>query len=186
VIAVPLVLAISGAFAYAIGRDTRNFNGMPLLWFLVAQAFLIQFIAYVPAILLQTEKFYDLVGSLTFLSVVVVAMATNSHPSVTQYVAAGMIAIWAVRLGSFLFLRAVRGGGDSRFDEIKKSWSRFLVAWTLQGLWVVMLTAPLMVVMSQLTGGLGPMEITGMVVWVVGMATEVVADRQKSLFVERP
>jgi steroid 5-alpha reductase family enzyme len=139
------------------------------LWFLTAQAFAIQILAYIPAVIFETEKFYDLVGSLTFLSVMVVATATNPSISATQWIAASMITIWAGRLGFFLFMRAYRDGGDSRFEKIKKSWSMFLVVWLMQGLWVVLLLGPLMVVMTAgTTRGLGAGEIVGIVVWVVG------------------
>jgi steroid 5-alpha reductase family enzyme len=32
---------------------------------------------------------------------------------------AGMVTLWAVRLGSFLLMRVLRTGGDSRFKEAK-------------------------------------------------------------------
>ena len=47
-----------------------------------------------------------------------------------------LVAIWAVRLGTFLFRRVTADGHDRRFDAIKQSFSTFFMTWTLQGLWV--------------------------------------------------
>jgi len=94
-----------------------------------------------------------------------------------------LVFIWASRLGGFLFRRIQRAGSDPRFDEIKPSASRFLVAWTLQGLWVFLtLCAALAAITTQSPSELGLLDGLGITVWVIGFAIEVVADRQKSRF----
>jgi steroid 5-alpha reductase family enzyme len=60
-----------------------------------------------------------------------------------------MIVIWTSRLGGFLFIRILNSGGDSRFNEIKKSGMKFFVTWLTQGLWVVITAAPLLVLISK-------------------------------------
>ena len=100
--------------------------------------FAMQWLAFVPARLLKTERFYDLTGSLTYIAVTVAAVVTAAAPAGAQWLIAAMILVWAGRLGSFLFRRIHAAGGDQRFDHIKVSSSRFFVAWTLQGAWVVM------------------------------------------------
>ena len=44
-------------------------------------------------------------------------------------------------LGTFLFRRIRKAGKDARFDELKTSFPRFLLTWTLQGLWVTLTLA---------------------------------------------
>jgi steroid 5-alpha reductase family enzyme len=63
--------------------------------------------------------FYDLTGSFTYLSTVAIALGTNSNINFIQGIAAGMIAIWALRLGIYLFKRVLQKGFDSRFYEMK-------------------------------------------------------------------
>jgi hypothetical protein len=41
-----------------------------------------------------------------------------------------------LRLGTFLFARIRREGADRRFHALKPDFARFLLTWTLQGLWV--------------------------------------------------
>jgi steroid 5-alpha reductase family enzyme len=141
----------------------------------------VQWIAFVPAWIGRTERFYDLTGSLTYLSVVVASLAMAPAASGVSWAAAGAVVVWAVRLGSFLVMRIHRDGKDGRFDEIKQSSPRFLVAWTLQGLWVFLTSLAAQVLI--LSGPpFDPWIVVGALLWVLGFGIEVVADRQKSAF----
>jgi len=145
--------------------------------------FAMQWLAFVPARLLKTERFYDLTGSLTYIAVTVAAVVTAAAPAGAQWLIAAMILVWAGRLGSFLFRRIHAAGGDQRFDHIKVSSSRFFVAWTLQGAWVVMTScAAVSAILSVQPQAVGAIFAIGAVMWVAGFVIEVVADRQKSRF----
>ena len=145
--------------------------------------FAMQWLAFVPARLLKTERFYDLTGSLTYIAVTVAAVVTTAAPAGAQWLIAAMILVWAGRLGSFLFRRIHAAGGDQRFDHIKVSSSRFFVAWTLQGAWVVMTScAAVSAILSVQPQAVGAIFAIGAVMWVAGFVIEVVADRQKSRF----
>jgi steroid 5-alpha reductase family enzyme len=98
-----------------------------------------------------------------------------------------MVSVWALRLGTYLFLRIKKAGEDRRFREIKTSFMRFLQTWSIQGLWVTFsLAAALVVVTSQTRVAVDAFYVIGLIVWVIGFAIEVIADRQKSQFREDP
>jgi steroid 5-alpha reductase family enzyme len=157
--------------------------GWPAMTALALGAFGIQWLAFIPARLFQTERFYDLTGSITYIAVTLAAMSASSAPSGAQWLMAIMIFLWAGRLGSFLFRRIRAAGGDQRFDHIKVSSSRFFVAWTLQGAWVVMTScAALTAILSAKPIAVGAIYVIGAVMWVAGFAIEVIADQQKSRF----
>jgi len=82
-----------------------------------------------------------------------------------------LVSIWALRLGSFLFLRIRQPGVDERFDAIKPSFTRFLMAWTLQGLWVFMTLAAALAAMT--SAPLGLIGFVGTAIWAAGFAIEV-------------
>ena len=157
--------------------------GWPAMTALALGAFAIQWLVFIPARLFQTERFYDLTGSITYLAVTLAAISAATAPSGAQWLIAIMIFIWAGRLGSFLFRRIHAAGGDQRFDHIKVSSSRFFVAWTLQGAWVVMTScAALTAILSAEQTAVGVIYVMGAVMWVAGFVIEVMADRQKSRF----
>ncbi len=95
---------------------------------------MIQRVAFVPTYALRTERFYDLVGSLCDLTLLGLAVVTTEAVSARGAVLAACVALWALRLGAFLTVRAMRAGHDRRFAEMKHSALRFLMAWTLQDL----------------------------------------------------
>ncbi|MBU03167.1 MAG: hypothetical protein CME55_07725 [Halieaceae bacterium] len=160
-----------------------SIGGWPAMTLLALGCFAIQWLAFIPARLLQTESFYDLTGSLTYIAVTLAAVMTATAPSGAQWLIAAMILVWAGRLGSFLFRRIHAAGGDQRFDHIKVSTSRFFVAWTLQGAWVVMTScAAVSAILSEQPPAVGAVFTIGAAMWITGFVIEVVADRQKSRF----
>ena len=178
-----LAVGLPAGVATLANPDALELGGWPALTVLALVAYLIQWAAFIPARLLQTERFYDLTGSLTYIAVTLGAISVAPASSGAQCLIAIMILVWAGRLGSFLFCRIHAAGGDQRFDHIKVSSARFFVAWTLQGTWVVMTScAAVTAILTPEQPTLGPIYIVGVVMWVMGFAFEVIADRQKSRF----
>lgn len=184
-VALPVVLATGGALAWAGSQSGAQLVGRPVFALCVALAFAINLAAFVPAWLARTERYYDLTGSATHLAVVGLALAAGSGgPRATLL--AGLIAIWAIRLGRFLFARVRAAGGDARFDAIKQDFGRLLLAFALQGLWVALTDAAALAAMTaapaRAARPLGALELAGLALWLAGFALEVTADRQKQAF----
>lgn len=163
-------------------------------------AFQTAFAAFaVPA---QSDRFYDLAGSLGFISSTLLSLY---YPSVKSYfgngpripfdtnllrahhprqlIASAMILLWAGRLGSFLFQRVLKAGKDSRFDEIKTSPAKFSVAWLGQATWITCVSLPVLLLNSIPKGAHAPLGVRDALavgVWAAGWGLEIVADRQKS------
>ena len=136
IIAILTAIAIGAGLAWAGAQHGWVLREFPVMYWAVAAAFGIQWLVFIPAFIFKTEKFYDLTGSLTYLSITLGAIALNPHSDLRSKLIATFICIWAIRLGSFLFLRIVRAGEDTRFANVRGRFWRFLMAWTLQGLWV--------------------------------------------------
>jgi len=176
------LLAAAGV-TWAGGDGGQWLWGLPILGWCAALAFIVQWIAFVPAFARQTERFYDLTGSVTYVTVTLVALLVGGASDHRSWVLASLVTVWAARLGSFLFRRVLADGSDSRFDDIKPSAPRFLVAWTLQGLWVFLtLNAALIAITTVEPAPIGVYDALGVSIWVAGFAIEVVADRQKRAF----
>ena len=91
--------------------------GWPAMTTLALGAFGIQWLAFIPARLFQTEHFYDLTGSLTYLTVTLVALITADDRDLRTVLFAVLIVVWAGRLGSFLFRRVRRDGGEAGVQQ---------------------------------------------------------------------
>lgn len=185
-IAVVAAAALIGALLALAGSHTGlTIGGWPIFALGVALALVVQWIAWIPAAVLRTERGYDLVGSATFVAVAVlglVAAAAQAGWQPRPVVLALLVVVWAARLGTFLALR-VRRAPDRRFDEIKADPSRFLVAWTMQGLWIAITSgAALAAITSGRAGGVDAFLVVGGLLWLAGFAIEAVADAQKRAF----
>ncbi|MDX2381041.1 MAG: DUF1295 domain-containing protein [Acidimicrobiia bacterium] len=176
-------VVIGAGIAAAGSSGSVEVGGVAVFAITAILAYLINWIAYVPSYLARTETYFDLTGSATYISLVAVALLTSPQLDARALVVAGAVLIWALRLGSFLFRRVRREGGDGRFDRIKTDPLRFLMTWSLQALWVLLtLAAALAVITSDDRQGVDAFMIVGMAVWLFGFAIEVTADRQKTAF----
>jgi len=183
----PILIVIGGLVALAGSQGGASLRGVPLFAVSVALAFLIQWLAFIPAYLLQTEKFYDLTGSLTYISVITVAGLFSPGIDGRALLLWALVVIWALRLGAFLFGRIRKAGKDDRFDEIKPSFIRVLNVWTIQALWVTFTMAAALVAITTTTRkDLDVFALVGFLVWAFGFTFEVVADAQKSRFNANP
>jgi steroid 5-alpha reductase family enzyme len=183
----PILILIGFLVALAGSQHGAMIFGVPLFALSVGIAFLIQWLAFIPAYLMQTEKFFDLTGSLTYISVTIIAVIFSKGADVRSILLAALVVIWAIRLGTFLFGRIRKAGKDDRFDEIKPSFFRFLNVWTIQGLWVTFtMAAALVAITTSARKELDVFAIVGFLVWAFGFAIEVIADSQKSRFSANP
>ncbi len=186
-LAIPLILIIAGVVAWAGSQGGYSVAGIPIFALDVAIAFLIQWLAFIPAYVRYTQSFYDLTGSIANITVSLVAILLTPFLDVRSWLLAALIVIWAARLGYFLYSRILRDGEDRRFREIIPSFPRFLMAWTLQGLWVTLtLGAALAAITSKVKVPLDVFAVVGSLVWLVGFTIEVVADNQKRKFSADP
>jgi steroid 5-alpha reductase family enzyme len=185
-LAISVLAALAGCgLASVAGSASGELFGLPLPLFCAVVIFAMQWLAFVPASLARTEHFYDLWGAITYIVCVGIAVftAAPSGTAVRGLLVGSLVVIWAARLGGFLFLRVLTAGGDGRFDKIKTSAPRFLVAWSLQGLWIsTTLLAALICLGHREPEAMSMVDGLGLFLWGIGFAIESIADEQKRRF----
>ncbi len=183
----PVLIVIGLLVAWAGSQGGISIGGVPLFALAVGLAFLIQWLVFIPAYLQQTEKFFDLTGSLTYISIITIAFILSKAADARTILLWAMVVVWALRLGTFLFRRVQKAGKDDRFDDIKPSFIRFLNVWTIQGLWVTFtMAAALVGITTTHRKELDVFAIAGFLIWATGFAIEIAADSQKSRFNANP
>ncbi|RUS16916.1 hypothetical protein BC937DRAFT_90654 [Endogone sp. FLAS-F59071] len=176
---------------------------------IVATDFAIQMACFIVAAFLQTEKFYDFSGSVTFITCTLISLywrrflhpyllgavplspsaippLSSFHPR--QLLASGTTIIWAVRLGTFLLNRIINSGKDSRFDNIKTKPAVFFIYWFIQAVWIGLTALPVYLVNAVPAEAQPPLEMldfVGCVIWGIGFLIELTADLQKSAWKSR-
>jgi steroid 5-alpha reductase family enzyme len=174
---------LSSIIAFYIPFQIALLTDLALVKNLILLIFFIQWISFIPAYILKTEKFFDLMGSITYLTTVLAALYITDSGKISDYMIVSCVVIWAIRLGSFLFMRIHKAGEDRRFREIKTNFTRFFMTWTLQGMWVSMCLLCVLTALSSNNGIiLNNVFYFGLLIFIFGFIIEVIADNQKTVF----
>ena len=127
-----MAASLSGMGVYADGAILTF--GMQLVGFGVAATF-------------RTEIFYDVLGGMNFLALIVLSVIldnnNNNTPLNVFRLLFGVSRGWLL---VFLAWRAHERKGDSRFDGVRDVPSVFFVYWMVQAVWVYCVSTPLLVV----------------------------------------
>lgn len=146
------------------------------------------------AFYLQTEKFYDVLGGINFL--VLGAFSAFAGQDVEQDIlwsddarkVSNTIVFSCSRLWLLIFLawRAHERGGDSRFDEVKDKFGKFLLYWAVQGVWVFTISMPAVFVnsVSAEAKAFSALDAISFAAFAFGVVYEIIADVQKALWVK--
>ena len=184
--AVRIVLSI---LVFGISFFVATLTKLEIVENAILLAFLIHWLFFIPAYLLKTEKFFDLTGSLTYISIMVYVVYTknNLQEQLGSIILASLVILWAVRLGSFLFLRIKKAGEDKRFREIKTSFARFFLLWTISGMWVSFCSMCALTAIASNDGVIvNKIFYIGLVTFIIGLSIEIIADSQKTKFRKDP
>ena len=176
-------LALGVIVALAGSQGSITFNGLPSFALAASIGFILHWLIFIPSYIYQTEHYFDLIGSISYISIVLFTFLALNNLDIRSILIGLLIMIWAVRLGSFLFARVKRDGKDNRFTVMKTKFWWFLFTWTLGGLWVfITMAAGLAAMTSAKVVPLGWYALIGIVLWLEGFIVEVVADHQKTRF----
>ena len=179
ILAIPLITLLVSSLVSIDNNELEFFVKV------ISLIFGLQLIGFIPSFYLKSEKYYDLFGGLTFVSSILLMLflkfKINSDLNIREIILASCVLLWTIRLSFFLFQRVKRVGKDVRFDNLKLSFSKFLLAWMTQGLWVFICLFPILVVFSSPTNN----EITyfafGSLTYLIGLVIEIIADYQKTI-----
>ena len=158
-------------------------RGMNAFTFILIIAVLLQVIFFIPSFLLKTEKYYDLVGSLTYITTISLAYFSVENKTMIDSIVYFYVMVWALRLGIYLFRRVRNDGKDVRFEKAKKHFFWFLQYWMGQALWVSLTAcAAIISILSPEEDTLPVLAMVGMALWLSGFAIESISDYQKRVF----
>ncbi|KAF8757560.1 hypothetical protein RHS01_03418 [Rhizoctonia solani] len=138
-----------------------------------------QLLGFAIAWTLQFDKITDFTGA-------ILTLCMNGVYHARNIVATVFILVWATRLAGFLLFRVLKTGSDTRFDDIRSHFFKFLAFWVGQIVWVWTVSLPVTILNSpgvtstggQPSFGTGT-DIAGVILWAIGWMIESTADIQK-------
>ena len=138
--------------------------------------------AYIWAYIKQTDHLTDLSYNICFFILILFLFYISPDKGLGKVLMTTMVAVWALRLGGYLFYRIKKMKKDRRFDTFRGNWIGFLKFWVLQSVSIWIIALPAMVFM--LTDD-PAYWWPGLIIWGIGFILETVADAQKFAFKQK-
>ncbi len=183
IIAITAFLVCIGLINFAGQNIDIEIRGINAFTFILNVAVLLQIIFFIPSFLLKTEKYYDIVGSLTYIATVSLAYFSVENKTMLDSIIYFYVMVWALRLGIYLFRRVRNDGKDVRFEQAKRHFLWFLQYWMGQALWVSLTACTAIIGILSPEDDLLPVSaMIGMALWLSGFTIESISDYQKRVF----
>ena len=153
--------------------------GYFLVFFLVAQA-------------IRNNSIVDMGWGPGFVVVSVYAYVATEQSTFRATVALILVSIWGIRLAYHIVKRNWGKPEDFRYANWRKEWGKWVVpraffqVFMLQGLFMMVVVLPVLLIQHSQQPGFGWIETTGLVVWGIGFYFEAVGDRQLKEFKANP
>lgn len=142
-----------------------------------------QLLGWVVSVALRTEAHFDFLGGLNYILVALLSLFLKGSYTARQLAATAVVVSSRAELAAFLAFRVVMRGGDTRFEEAKKSALVMLVPWGLQIFWVLLVVSPCLYINgSDKDPDFGLWDVIGLSMAVIGFLCESLADVQKYRF----
>lgn len=148
------------------------------------------------AFLLRNNSIMDIAYGLVFVAASMALYAEFSTHSPIPALVAILVVIWGIRLSARIFKKNFLKPEDRRYQKWRESWSlngplyvvirSYLQVFVLQGMVIVGVLAPVIIVMAGPWYDFGIATYIGLAAWVVGFVFESVADYQLDSFLKKP
>lgn len=153
-----------------------------LLWTSFAVTSVLNIVFFLIAYTFQTDVLTDLTGSISYIAIALYTFFLQDTYTERQWIATFLLVGARVYLGGFLFYRASQRSGDSRFDNIRDKFCKFMIFWIFQILWTYITSLPLIYINAEVSNSLQTGDFIAMTCFVIGMLFEIIGDLQKNSF----
>jgi steroid 5-alpha reductase family enzyme len=142
---------------------------------------------FIFAAIIKTDVFTDITYSLTFIVLTISGflLAGGFSSGLFSTITAALVLIWALRLGSYLFIRILKIKVDHRFDDRRDDPVKFGMFWALQSITVWLVMTPILILLGQGEVAPGALSWIGWGIAIIGLIIETVSDAQKYRFKSR-
>ena len=166
---------------------------LPLIGWMVATSLGMMTAVWALSLVARDASIVDSFWGPGFVALAVVGSLVGRDPTWRNLLVLALVSVWAGRLAIHVTVRNWKKGEDWRYgkwrDEAgaKFRWTSYFRVFVLQGLLLVLVAAPIVVVAaSRGPARLTVLDIIGSVVWLAGALFEAVADGQLARFKRDP
>ena len=167
-----------------------------VIWSTVTTVALIVFLymtlLFVLALVRKRNDIADVGWGLGFILVALCSLILSGTATARKLLILALVVLWGVRLAIHVWMRNRGKQEDYRYKQWREDWGdrwiihSYLQVFLLQGLFMLMVTFPVMIAMTYDQGALGILDWIGVAVWIIGFFFEAVGDYQLTLFIRDP
>ncbi len=143
---------------------------------------------FVLALRMRDNSIADVGWGLGFILVAIVTLGFPGEIGARQVLVLALVMVWGLRLAARIYRRNRGKGEDFRYKEWREKWGEhwrrtaYLFVFFGQGLMMLLISAPILVVNAYGGPALGWLDIVGLMVWLIGFLFEAVGDHQLDMF----
>ncbi|MBN2346375.1 MAG: DUF1295 domain-containing protein [Candidatus Aminicenantes bacterium] len=148
-------------------------------------------LAFVVALLKRNNGIADIAWGLGFIVTGWTVFLLRGQGQTRQWLVLALVTVWGSRLAWHIFRRNRGRGEDFRYAAWRRQWGRWFVArsflqvFMLQGLFMLLILAPVLLVVGQRQPPLSALDVLGVLMWLKGFLFESIGDRQLAEFRRR-
>jgi steroid 5-alpha reductase family enzyme len=148
-------------------------------------------IVFVVAHYLKDNSIVDVFWGGGFVVIAAFTLMQATGWDVRKLVVSFLVLIWGVRLAMHILLRNRKKGEDFRYRHWRDTWKHFVLRsffqiFMLQGLFMLIISAPIWFINSMPNAPLTPWDNAGLLVFGIGFFFELAGDMQLTMFKKDP
>ncbi|MFC2135508.1 DUF1295 domain-containing protein [Bacteroidota bacterium] len=142
--------------------------------------------------ILKNNSIVDIGWGIGFILISVSLLFTVNPLDAKDLLISAMIAVWGLRLAIHIFMRAKGKPEDFRYAQWRKDWGdkaviyAFFKVFMLQGIIMLFVALPIIVVFNSSDVQLTMLSFTGLLIFIVGFLFESIGDYQVYCFKKNP
>jgi steroid 5-alpha reductase family enzyme len=143
------------------------------------------------ALLKKDNSVVDIAWGPGFVGVALVSFFWEPGFEARHVLITALVLVWAARLALHIYLRNKGRGEDSRYAQWRRTWGRWFVLrsffqiFMLQGIFLLLISYPVVLVNFSAAEGLSPLDFAGALVWLGGFFFEAFGDYQLKKFKQK-
>lgn len=154
--------------------------------------FFYMFLVFIIAWVKKDNSIVDIAWGIGFIVVALLNFFLEPGFVIRHILVTALIFIWGTRLSVHIAFRKKGKGEDFRYAQWRKDWGKwflirsFFQIYMLQGLFLLIISYPVILITHSQKTGVGFLDILGLLVWSTGFFFESVGDYQLSRFKKNP
>jgi steroid 5-alpha reductase family enzyme len=169
-----------------------SFSIVDYIIYSAAAVFVYMTLIYVIALFKKDNSIVDIAWGLGFVFIALLTFFLEKGFTFRHTLVTILVLIWGFRLAVHIFIRNRGRGEDFRYAQWRREWGKgfllrsFFQIFMLQGLLLLVIVSPVMLVNSSKEAGTSLLDLFGLILWLFGFFFEAGGDYQLSRFKKDP